>query len=68
MEEAKRKSEMSDGAKSLYGNGRSGKDTFTTMGTSSFEYDDASRPSISIALPNQSNPTRVDPPVPLRST
>ena len=33
MEEAKRKSEMSDAVKSLYGNGTKRKETFMTMGT-----------------------------------
>ena len=60
MEEAKRKSEMSDGAKSLYGNGRSGKDTFTTMGTLQFRI--RRRPSTfyiyCVTQPIQSNPRR----------
>ena len=33
MEEAKRKSEMSDTVKCLYGNGTKRKETFMTMGT-----------------------------------
>ena len=44
-------------------------DTFTRVPLpSGFEYDKALRPFISIASPNQSNPTCVDPPIPLRPT